>query len=302
VNPKEAIYMAEDATNIEKKEPKKKKVLPPPPLPPPPKDLKKAKAPSKPAKQKAPLKPTEKKTSPKPKEQKAPTQLIKKKVPKKPMEQKPKEPAKVEEDDDEEGVKKTPMNLYQYVQDAWKNPSESYVKELQRERLIEYRRSGSFERIKRPTRIDRARALGYKAKQGYIIVRARVRRGGLRKRTIKGGRRAKRKGMTKITMGKSIQRISEERTARKYPNLEVLNSYWVGDDGKHKYYEVILVDPHHPVIKSDPKINWICDPAHTRRVYRGLTSAGKKGRGHTHKGEDASKVRPSVKSQNRKGK
>ena len=205
-------------------------------------------------------------------------------------------------EEEEEEIKKRPKNLYQYVQEGWKNPSESYLKDLQWERRIEWRREGSFVRIDKPTRIDRARALGYKAKQGYVMVRARVRRGGLRKRTIKGGRRAKRKGMTKITMAKSIQRIAEERTSKRYPNLEVLNSYWVGEDGKHKYYEVILVDPHHPVIKSDPKINWICKPPHKSRANRGLTSAGKKGRGLRHKGKGAEKVRPSIKSHHRKGK
>jgi large subunit ribosomal protein L15e len=103
-------------------------------------------------------------------------------------------------------------------------------------------------------------------------------------------------------MAKNIQRIAEERTAKHYPNLEVLNSYCIGQDGKHKYYEVILVDPHHPVIKSDPKINWICEPQHTRRVNRGLTSAGKHGRGLTNKGKGAEKVRPSIKANDRKGK
>lgn len=204
--------------------------------------------------------------------------------------------------EEEEVPKKQPKNLYSHVREAWKNPSESYVKDLQRTRMVEWRKGQSFERIEKPTRIDRARSLGYKAKQGYVLVRARVRRGSLRKRTIKGGRRAKRKGITKITMAKSIQRIAEERTAKRYPNLEVLNSYWVGADGRSKYYEVILVDPHHPVIKSDPKINWICNPAHKNRVYRGLTAAGKKGRGLTHKGKGAEKVRPSIKSHHRKGK
>ncbi len=227
-----------------------------------------------------------------------------KKAPPKPPEPKeePEPDAEGEEEEDEEEYVRIPKNMYQYVQEAWKTPSETYVKELQRERLIEWRRSGSFERVERPTRIDRARSLGYKAKQGYIVVRARVRRGGLRKRTIKGGRRAKRKGMLKITMAKSIQRIAEERTSRHYPNMEVLNSYWVGDDGMSKYYEVILVDPHHPVIKSDPKINWICEPPHRRRVYRGKTGAGKKGRGLTQKGKDTVKNRPSIKSHHRKGK
>jgi large subunit ribosomal protein L15e len=289
--------MAEESP-IDKKKSQKKKVPPPPP---PPEKQKKKEAPPKPPEAKSKAAEKKAKTPVKPPEAKSKAAVKKVKAPAKPPEPK-KEPVKVEEEDDEEETVRIPKNMYQYVQDAWKNPSESYVKELQRTRMIEWRHGGSFERVKKPLRIDRARALGYKAKQGYIIVRARIRRGGLRKRTIKAGRRAKRKGMTKITMGKSIQRIAEERTARKYPNLEVLNSYWVGDDGRHKYYEVILVDPHHPVIKSDPKINWICKSTHKGRVYRGLTSAGKKGRGLTHKGEDATKVRPSVKSHHRKGK
>jgi large subunit ribosomal protein L15e len=212
--------------------------------------------------------------------------------------------AKVETpaEEEEEGKKKQPKNLYSHVREAWKNPSESFVKELQRTRMVEWRKGQSFVRVEKPTRIDRARTLGYKAKQGYVVVRARVRRGSLRKRKIKAGRRAKRKGISKITMGKSIQRIAEERTAKRYPNMEILNSYWVGADGRSKYYEVILVDPHHPVIRSDPKINWICTPAHKRRVYRGLTAAGKKGRGLTHKGKGAEKMRPSIKSHHRKGK
>lgn len=239
---------------------------------------------------------------------KAPTKKAvpeKKKLPPKKLVKKPEPKVKVEEplkEEEEEEKEKRPKNLYQHVRKAWKNPSESYVKDLQWHRMIEWRKGESFVRVDKPTRIDRARTLGYKAKQGYVVVRARVRRGGLRKRTIKGGRRAKRKGITKITMGKSIQRIAEERTAKRYPNMEVLNSYWVGEDGRHKFYEVILVDPHHPVIKSDPKINWICEPAHKGRAYRGLTSSGKKGRGLKHKGKGAEKVRPSIKSHHRKGK
>ena len=38
--------------------------------------------------------------------------------------------------------------------------------------------------------------------------------------------------------------------------MEVLNSYWVGQDGKLKYYEVILVDGHHPSITSDKQLAW----------------------------------------------
>lgn len=181
--------------------------------------------------------------------------------------------------------------MYKYVKEAWKNPDNSYVKELMQQRAPIWRREKVIQRIERPTRIDRARSLGYKAKKGYIIVRTRIRRGGRRKSRFTAGRRPKRMGVVKITPKKSLQRIAEERVARKYPNLEVLNSYWVWEDGKFKFYEVILVDPHHPSIKNDPNINWIGGKQHTSRVFRGLTSAGKKTRGLRNKGMGAEKVR-----------
>jgi large subunit ribosomal protein L15e len=142
------------------------------------------------------------------------------------------------------------------MSEAWMNPK-SGVKELVRLRAIKWRREPTIARLEKPTRLNRARTLGYKAKQGFVVVRARVRRGGLRKKRPKGGRRQKRMGVTKFTAAKSIKQIAEERVAKKYPNLKVINSYWVWQDGIHKWYEVILVDPSHPVIVKDPKINLV---------------------------------------------
>ena len=151
--------------------------------------------------------------------------------------------------------------------------------ELWRERLARWRRQPSVVRVERPTRPDRARALGYKAKQGFVIARVRVRKGGRRKPRPRAGRKPAGLGVKKLTPAKSLRWIAEERAARKFPNLEVLNSYYVAEDGMFKWFEVILVDPHHPAIKSDPDINWILNPANRGRVFRGLTSAGKKSRG-----------------------
>ena len=95
-------------------------------------------------------------------------------------------------------------------------------------------------------------------------------------------------------MAKSIKRIAEERVQKHYPNMEVLNSYWVGQDGRHKFYEVILVDVSHPAIINDPKIAWIAAKQHRSRVYRGLTSAGRKGRGLRWKGKGVEHARPSI--------
>ena len=215
--------------------------------------------------------------------------------------EKPTEPVSITGEEAEKAPKR-PRNLYGYIRQAWKIPSKSYVKELAWRRQIEWRRGPSFVRVEHPLRIDRARELGYRAKPGYIVVRARVRRGGRRKPWPMGGRHPKRRGMNKITMAKSIQRMAEERVSKRHPNMEVLNSYWVGEDGGHKYYEVILVDPQHPAIKNDPKINWICEPQHRGRAFRGLTSAGRKGRGLMYKGKGAEKVRPSIGAHDRKGK
>ncbi|MEM2878382.1 MAG: 50S ribosomal protein L15e, partial [Candidatus Hadarchaeales archaeon] len=127
----------------------------------------------------------------------------------------------------------------------------------------------------------------------------RVRKGGRRKERPSRGRRPKRMGVNKIVPKKSIQLIAEERAARKFPNLEVLNSYHVRSDGKREYFEVILVDPHHPVIMNDPRINWICDRSQRGRVFRGLTRAGRKSRGLTRKGMGAEGIRPSVRARGR---
>jgi len=165
--------------------------------------------------------------------------------------------------------------------------------ELRHERLLTWRREHTVTRLEHPTRLDRARAVGYRAKGGYLVARVRVRRGGQNKRAIIAGRRPKHKGILQMTLRKSLRRIAEERAQKHYPNLEVLNSYWVGEDGKQKFFEVILVDPSHPEILADPKIAWISAPAQRGRVYRGLTSAGREGRGLKWKGKGAERFRPS---------
>ncbi|MCD6092816.1 MAG: 50S ribosomal protein L15e [Candidatus Aenigmarchaeota archaeon] len=165
------------------------------------------------------------------------------------------------------------MNLYQSIRNAWKKPKE--LKNY-KNNLIKWRKEPAIKRVEKPTRIDRARSLGYKAKQGFIVVRARIKKGGRKRQKPSGGRKPKKSGLSHFTPKKGLQRMTEERVARRFPNMEVLNSYQVGDDGVSKWFEVILVDPNHPVIKRDKNINWILNQK--RRVFRGMTSAGKKTR------------------------
>lgn len=177
---------------------------------------------------------------------------------------------------------------YKYIADAWKKPNKSFVRELMWKRAITWRKQNAIERIEKPTRLDRARNLGYKAKQGFVLARVRVRRSGFRKTRPTGGRRQKRLGVTKFKVAKNMRLIAEERAGKRFPNLEVLNSYWVWEDGRFKWYEVILVDP---VLLPDHPI-----ASQKRRVFRGLTSAGKEVRGLHHRGLGAEKARPSKKA------
>lgn len=176
---------------------------------------------------------------------------------------------------------------YKYMAEAWAKPEESYVKELMRQRKIEWRRQSVTVRIEKPTRIDRARKLGYKAKQGFVMARIRVRRGGLRKQRPKAGRSQKRMGVKKFKPSKSLRLIAEERAARKFPNLEILNSYWVAEDGRSKWFEIIMVDrsllsrqQHFQSRKGRQTQEKLMNLASQKgRAFRGLTSAGKKIRG-----------------------
>lgn len=190
------------------------------------------------------------------------------------------------------------MGFYQYARDQWRNKdSDPKLRKVWQQRLKDWRTQDRIERIERPTRISKARSLGYKPKPGVVLVRGRIRRGGRKRRSIARGRRPKRAGRLKYTPKKGLMEITEERVSRKYPNLEVLNSYPVAKDGEHKWFEHILVDPDHPSIENDEDYNWIKDQP--GRAHRGKTSAGRSTRGLKNKGKGAEKIRPSNRSNDR---
>lgn len=138
----------------------------------------------------------------------------------------------------------------------WRKKRQS-MKMMMRQMAFQWRREPAIQRVESPTRPERARRLGYKAKEGFIVVRARVRRGGARKTRPKSGRRQKAMGVSKFKWSKSLKQIAEERVARRYPNMEVLNSYYLWADGVYYWAEVLLVDPSHPAVASTNSARWI---------------------------------------------
>lgn len=137
-----------------------------------------------------------------------------------------------------------------YMTQTWLRMWKENSDEL-KSKAIGWRTEPTIHRIERPSRLDRARRLGYKAKQGIIVVRAHVGRGGMRKQRPVSGRRPKHLGVVHIKQGISMRKVAERRVNEKFPNLEVLGSYYLHKDGMFIWYEVILADPSHPAISKD---------------------------------------------------
>ena len=167
------------------------------------------------------------------------------------------------------------MGLYTHIKqntiDSYKNRSEPY-----RQRLIDFNRQPPITRVERPTNIARARKLGYRAKQGVIVVRVRVIGGSSKRKTASGGRKPSKSGRY-FTRHKSLIAIAEGRASRKFSNCEVLNSYFVGKSGSNSFFEVILLERSNRSVLSDKIYSGIISSK--GRAMRGVTSAGRGHRG-----------------------
>ena len=123
-----------------------------------------------------------------------------------------------------------------------------------REKAVIWRKQNAVTRVDKPSRITRARRLGYKAKQGITVVRMRVGTGGMRRQRPRGGRRPKHLGVTRIKAAVSMKQVAERRVLERYPNMKLLGSYFLYKDGMHYWFEIILADPSHPSIAKDKEL------------------------------------------------
>lgn len=173
------------------------------------------------------------------------------------------------------------MSANKYLREIHRKKQSDVMRYLLKIRVWEYRQRAAVHKVSHPTYVERAHKLGYKAKQGFTIYRVRVKRGCRKRPYNNGNTRGKpsNAGIYQIKPARSLQTAGEMRVGKKCANMRVLNSYWVGQDGVFKYYEVILVDPMHKRIREDPRNNWICKGVMKHRECRGLTSSGKKSRG-----------------------
>ncbi|CAO2601130.1 60S ribosomal protein L15 [Lemmus lemmus] len=148
------------------------------------------------------------------------------------------------------------MGTYKYIQELWRKKQSDVMRFLLRVRCWQYRQLSVLHRAPSPIRPNKARRLGYKAKQGY---------GATYGKPVNHG-------VNQLKFAQSLQSVAEERAGRHCGALRVLNSYWVGEDSTYKFFEVILIDPFHKAIRRNPDTQWITE-------MRGLTSAGRNSRG-----------------------
>ncbi|MDE1762156.1 MAG: 50S ribosomal protein L15e [Candidatus Micrarchaeota archaeon] len=187
------------------------------------------------------------------------------------------------------------MGAYKYIKQSMEQSYKERSTVL-KNRISEWRREGAIVRAQVPTNVARARELGYKAKPGVIIVRVKVSKGLSKRQKPVRGRKPSKYGRF-YAYAKSLQSRAEERAARKFDNCEVVNSYYVGEDGEYKFFETILVDRNNKIITSDPDYANLI--ANKSRAFRGLSSSGRRHRGIIRKGTGTSLSRPSVRAARR---
>jgi len=140
-----------------------------------------------------------------------------------------------------------------YQDQVWLRMWKENAQEL-RAKAVEWRKQNALVRVERPSRIQKARQLGYKAKQGIVVIRMRVGRGNMRRKRPVAGRRPKHLGVLRIKPALSMQKVAERRVLERHPNMQLLGSYYLYQDGLYLWYEVILADPSHPRIVKDKEI------------------------------------------------
>merc|ERR1740139_706436 len=113
------------------------------------------------------------------------------------------------------------MGAYKYLQELWRKKQSDVIRFVLRVRCWEYRQLPVIHKVGKPSRLDKARALGFKQKQGYAIYRVRIRRGGRKRAVHKGTVYGKpvHQGIRKLKKSRSHRSVAEEHNKRELRGL-----------------------------------------------------------------------------------
>merc|ERR1712117_832234 len=111
----------------------------------------------------------------------------------------------------------TNMGAYKYQNELWRKKQSDVMKYILRLRSWHFRQLPAIHRASRPSRPEKARLMGYKAKQGYVVYRVRVRRGCRKRLAPKGATYGKpvHEGVNQLKFQRRIQSVAEERAGKK---------------------------------------------------------------------------------------
>ncbi|MCL4391325.1 MAG: hypothetical protein M1284_00880 [Candidatus Parvarchaeota archaeon] len=113
--------------------------------------------------------------------------------------------------------------------------------ERKKDILKDVRSQPIIKRVDKPTKLAKAKSVGYRAKQGYIIVRVRVGKGDFRRPRPNHARRPSKSGIY-YKLAVSKEDIARERALNVFKNMVVVGSYFLIEDGKNKWFEIVLAD------------------------------------------------------------
>ena len=167
------------------------------------------------------------------------------------------------------------MGAYKYIEELYKKKQTDVLRFVLRIRAWEYRQLNVIHRASRPSRPDRARRLGYEAKQrmsfSVFVSVVEVARSQVRKGQVMG--KPATHGVNQLKPTRSSVALLKSVVGRKCPNLRVLNSYWVeAKTPPSNTLKSSSSTPPHKAIRRDPRYNWICAATMKHRESRGLTS------------------------------
>lgn len=129
------------------------------------------------------------------------------------------------------------MGSFKYIRD---NERAIYRdRARKRELLLNAENGPIMRRVDGPTKLARAKMLGYHAKPGYAVVRIRVAKGSFRRPRPMHARRPSKTGIY-FNLANNKQRVAELRAARAHSNMDIVGSYFLIENGQYKWFEVIM--------------------------------------------------------------
>lgn len=97
----------------------------------------------------------------------------------------------------------------------------------------------NYLKVDKPSRPFKARMYGYRSNSNYVIIHARILKGGIEPCIPVRGRNPS-KIYAKYSRNIPLKQILQNRVSKRFTNLKHLRSYYLAEDGQYFYYEHVM--------------------------------------------------------------